>query len=74
MTITDLFKMRDRVPFRPFKIHLVSGAPLPVEHPEQMHLNPDADLFTLWVGPEWNLIDVSAIERITTSKHKERTK
>jgi hypothetical protein len=51
MKITDLKQMQDREPFRPFKIHLTTGASVPVDHPEQLHVNPEADLFTLWIGP-----------------------
>src|SRR5262245_26098508 len=65
MTIADLKKMQDREPFRPFIIHLTNGEKLPVQHSETMHVNPEADLFTLWVGPEWNLIDVAEVSRIS---------
>ena len=64
MKITDLKQMQDREPFRPFTIHLNSGASVPVEHPEQLHVNPRADLFTLWIGPQWNLIDIASVERL----------
>lgn len=57
--------MQYHEPFRPFTIHLTSGARMPVEHPEQLHVNPEADLFTLWEGPHWNLIDIAAVERVT---------
>jgi hypothetical protein len=36
-----------------------------VEQPEQLHVNPKADLFTLWEGPKWNLIDIASVERIS---------
>ncbi len=69
MKITDLKQMQDGQPFRAFRIHLTSGNTVAVEHPEQLHINPQADLFTLWVGPQWNLIDIASVERVSvTSK------
>jgi hypothetical protein len=65
MKIGDLKQVQDREPFRPFTIHLASGTSVPVEHPEQLHVNPKADLFTLWEGPKWNLIDIASVERIS---------
>jgi hypothetical protein len=67
MKTADLKQMQEREPFRPFTIHLTSGAAVPVEHPEQLHVNPKADLFTLWEGPQWNLIDIAAVERISVA-------
>ena len=67
MKIQDIKAMRDRAPFRPFLIHLSSGASVPVNHPEQLNFSPDvADLFILWEGPQWHLIDIAAVERLTT--------
>ena len=68
MKITDLKQMQDRTPFRPFRIHLTRGNTVSVEHPEQLHINPQADLFTLWVGPQWNLIDIASVERVTSKR------
>jgi len=66
MKIADLKKMHDRKPFRPFTIHLTSGQSLPVGHPEQISISPQVDdLFTLWAGREWNLIDVSTVARVS---------
>ena len=42
MKIADIRKMRDRMPFRSFNVHLASGAVLPVAHPEQMSLPSDS--------------------------------
>jgi hypothetical protein len=69
MKMNELRKMRDRSPFRPFLLHLSSGDVLPVAHPELLSLSPDVnDLFTLWVGKEWNLVEVSNITRISVAK------
>jgi hypothetical protein len=66
MKISDLKKMHDRKPFRPFSVHLTSGEVLPVGHPEQISISPEVDdLFSLWVSREWNLIDVSSISRLS---------
>ena len=74
MKIADLKQMQDREPFRPFTIHLSSGATVPVAHPEQLHVNPKADLFTLWTGPHWNLIDIAAVERISVASRTKAAK
>lgn len=66
MKITELKKMRERTPFRPFSVHLTTGEVLPVGHPELLSISPDVDdLFSLWVGKEWNLIDVREVSRIS---------
>jgi hypothetical protein len=58
-------KMRDRTPFRPFQIHLTNGEVLPVGHPENMSVPADGnDLFVVWVGQDWNLLEASQIARI----------
>lgn len=67
MKVRDLKQMQDREPFRPFTLHLTGGGRVPVEHPEQLHVNPQADLFTLWIGPQWNLIDITSVERISVA-------
>ena len=74
MKIGGLKQMQDREPFRRFTIHLVSGTSVPVEHPEQLHVNPKADLFTVWVGPNWNLIDIASVERISVESKSKTTK
>lgn len=67
MRISRPIQMQDRQPFRAFRIHLTSGNTVAVEHPEQLHINPHADLFTLWIGPQWNLIDIAAVERVSVT-------
>ena len=69
MKIAEVKKMRERVPFRPFSLHLANGEVLPVGHPELLSISPDVDdLFSLWVGKEWNLVDVANISRISVIK------
>ncbi len=67
MTIADLRRLLNRSPFRPFQIHLTSGEVLPVRHPETMSLPnaKDVDLFSLWVGRNWNLIEAAQVARIS---------
>jgi hypothetical protein len=49
MKTTDLKKMQNRAPFRPFQIHLTSGEILPVEHLENMSMPADEEeLFVVW--------------------------
>jgi hypothetical protein len=77
MKMAELKKMRERVPFRPFAIHLASGEVLPVGHSELLSVSPEVDdLFSLWVGKEWNLIDIAAVSRthvITKANGKSKT-
>ena len=72
MKISDLKQMQDRKPFRPFAIHLTNGDKLPVGHPEQFLLNPNSELFALWVGPEWSLVDVQEIARVSVATRPEK--
>lgn len=68
LTLNDLKEIRDRAPFRPFWIHLSNGESLPVEHPEHLSLQPAPgnELFVVWVGPKWNLVDVSQVVRLSS--------
>lgn len=69
MKIADLKKMQERKPFRPFTVHLTSGEVLPVGYPEQLSISPEVDdLFSLWVGREWNLIDATTVSRLSVEK------
>ena len=73
MKIREIREMRDREPFRPFHLHLANGETLPVNHPELLSISPDVDdLFTLWVGPKWNLIEMTSVVRlrVATKAHK----
>ena len=67
MRASDLKKMRDRAPFRAFQLHLTNGDTLPVRHPEllSMPTQPETDLFVVWVGSDWNLIDVGQVARVS---------
>jgi hypothetical protein len=67
MKVSDISKMRDRAPFRPFQLHLTSGETLPVRHPEYLALPPEAgvELFVVWVGPQWNLVDAGQVARVS---------
>jgi hypothetical protein len=73
MNIAEVKKMRDRVPFRVFALHLANDEVLPVDHPELLSISPDADdLFSLWIGKEWNLIDVANISRVSVLTKDEK--
>ena len=67
MTLADLRKMRDRDPFRPFQLHLTNGATLPVRRAEVLSMPPEADaeLFVVWVGADWNLVDAGQVARVS---------
>ena len=60
-------KMRDRTPFRPFQIHLTNGEVLPVGHPESISIprGEEDDLFVVWVGRDWNLLEAGQIARVS---------
>jgi len=61
--------MRNRAPFRPFQIHLVSGEVLPVQHQEQMSLPEDEkELFVVWTARDWNLIEATQVARISVPR------
>ena len=69
MKLSDLRKMRNRAPFRPFMLHLTNGETLPVRHPEYLAIPPESDteLFVVWVGPQWNLIEAGQVARVSLS-------
>jgi hypothetical protein len=69
MKLADIRKMQDRMPFRPFNVHLASGEVLPVVHPEQMSLpSGSTDLFVLWTAKDWNLLEAAQVIRLSTEK------
>ena len=67
MKVADLKKMRDRAPFRGFRLHLTNGETLPVRHPEQLSMPGEGgtELFVVWVGPDWNLVDAGQVARVS---------
>ena len=67
MKVVDLKKMRDRAPFRAFQLHLTNGETLPVRHPEYLALPPEAgtELFVVWIGVHWNLVDAGQVARVS---------
>ena len=65
--------MRERAPFRAFQLHLTNGETLPVQHAEHMALPPeeaDSDLFVVWVGPQWNLVEAEQVARVSVLRSK----
>ncbi|HEY0551177.1 MAG TPA: hypothetical protein VGF13_16345 [Verrucomicrobiae bacterium] len=69
MKISEIRQMRNRAPFRPFQIHLVSGEVLPVQHPEQMSLPEDEkELFVVWTARDWNLIEASQVAQLSVPR------
>jgi hypothetical protein len=73
MKIDELKKVRDRAPFRPFQLHLSNGEILPVVHPEYMALPPETgtELFVVWIGPHWNLLDATQVARVSLLDKKQ---
>ena len=67
MKVSDIKKMRDRAPFRAFQLHLTNGETLPVRHPEVLSMPAAAgtELFVVWVGSDWNLIDATQVARLS---------
>jgi hypothetical protein len=67
MKVSDIKKRRDRAPFRAFQLHLTNGETLPVPHPEYVAMPPEAgvELFVVWVGADWNLVDAGQVARVS---------
>ena len=67
MKVADLKKMRDRAPFRAFQLHLTNGETLPVGHPEYLAIPPEegTELFVVWIGVHWNLVDAGQVARVS---------
>ena len=67
MKVSELKKLRDRAPFRAFRLHLTNGETLPVRHPELLSMPAEAatDLFVVWVGSDWNLLDAGQVARVS---------
>ena len=71
MKLTDLKKMRDRAPFRPFNVHLTNGEVLPIEHPENMSAPEDQDdLLVIWTKGDWNLVEARQVARVSVARKK----
>ena len=70
MKVTDLKKMRNRAPFRPFQIHLTTGETLIVEHPENMSLPDDETaMFVVWTKHDWNLVEAEQVARVSVKRY-----
>jgi hypothetical protein len=67
MKVAELKKMRDRAPFRAFQLHLTNGEILPVRHPDYLNMPPETgtELFVVWVGVDWNLVDAGQVARVS---------
>ena len=67
MKVSDIKKMRDRAPFRAFHLHLTNGETLPVRHPEYLAVPPESgvELFVVWIGSDWNLVDAGQVARVS---------
>jgi len=72
MKVSHLKKKRDRAPFRAFQLHLTNGEILPVRHPDYMNLPPEegTNLFVVWIGSDWNLLDAEQVTRVSLDKSK----
>jgi len=69
MKLGSVRKMRERTPFRPFQIHLTNGQVLAVGHPENISVPADEDdLFVVWIGQDWNLLEAGQIARISVQR------
>ena len=69
MKISDIKKMRNRAPFRPFEVHLTTGEVLPVQHPENMSVPEDeAEMFVVWTKRDWNLVEATQVARISVQR------
>jgi hypothetical protein len=73
MKIEDIRKMRNRAPFRSFRLHLTNGETIDVGYPESMSIPEDQqDLFVTWDKSGWNLLDASQVARISVSKRSSK--
>jgi hypothetical protein len=72
MKVADLKKMQHRSPFRAFQLHLTNGETLPVRHPEYLAIPPEGgtELFVVWVGVDWNLVDAGQAARVSLLRSK----
>ena len=73
MTVADLKKLRNPAPFRPFQLHLTNGEMLPVRHPEYLAVPPQTgtELFVVWIGVHWNLVDAGQVARVSLLNRKD---
>lgn len=55
MSIPRLRDLRERTPFRPFRLHLTSGATVPVASSDHLLFSPDRRLLVLFLprGGVW---------------------
>lgn len=66
--------MRERAPFRPFQLHLANGETFPVRHPDYLAVPPEVgvDVFVVWIGSDWNLVDARQVARLSLLESKTR--
>ena len=75
MKVSDIKKLRDRAPYRAFQLHLTNGETLPVPHPEYLAVPPErgVELFVVWVGSDWNLVDAGQVARVSLPASKAKS-
>jgi len=75
MKVSDIKKLRDRAPYRAFQLHLTNGETLPVPHPEYLAVPPErgVELFVVWVGSDWNLVDAGQVARVSLLASKAKS-
>jgi hypothetical protein len=63
MRIEDLKRVKNKVPFRPFMIHMADGREIEVRHPDAVSWGADTGRIVSYISPadEWMLIDIGLV-------------
>jgi hypothetical protein len=69
MKISELQKLYDAEPFRPFLIHMADGRKIPVKHREFMALSPSGrTAYVYQLNDDSDLIDVALVTALELRK------
>jgi hypothetical protein len=69
MKISELQKLYDAEPFRPFLIHMADGRKIPVKHREFMALSPSGrTAYVYQMNDDSNVIDVALVTSLELRK------
>ena len=69
MKISELYKLYDAEPFRPFLIHMADGRKIPVKHREFMALSPSGrTAYVYQLNDDSDIIDVALVTALELRK------
>ena len=67
MKIDQLKKVKDRVPFEPYLIHMADGRRIEVRHPDAVSWGGEDGRIVSYISPkdEWEVIDIALVTSLS---------